>query len=78
MSSGSGQPDRAYAASPEGGEGATHAVDVAAESGAAGTLIAAVIRASASSTALDVEADRPSSEPLGVLERFLGAETVAE
>jgi type VI secretion system ImpC/EvpB family protein len=78
MSSGSGQPDRGYAASPEGGEGALHAVDVAAESAAAGTLIDAVIRASASSTAFDAEADRPSTEPLGLLDRFLGARTVGE
>ena len=78
MSSGSGQPDRACAASPEGGEGTLRTVDVAAESGAAGTLIDAVIRASASPAAFDAEADRSSTEPLGLLDRFLDAEKTGE
>ena len=78
MSSGSGQPDRAYAASPEGGEGVVHTARAVPESGAAGTLIDAVIRASASSAAFDAEADRSSTQPLGLLDRFLGAETSGE
>ena len=78
MSSGAGQPDRAYAAPPEDGEGPARTVDVAAESDAEDTLIDAVIRASASPAAFDARADRPSTGRLGVLDRFLDAEKTGE